>query len=104
MQFYSPRQNEENTPVSSRPSPARSRDAPGVMDTTRVPGGSYRSNHVVNGHRSNGRAPPGPEQRGSRDGSRWGSDAQVQNDDVLKNDIANSISNLRNELGSLKDR
>lgn len=104
LQFYSPRQNEENTPVSSRPSPARSRDAPGGMDTTRVPGGSYRSNHVVNGHRSNGRAPPGPEQRGSRDGSRWGSDAQVQNDDVLKNDIANSISNLRNELGSLKDR
>lgn len=104
MQFYSPRHDEENTRISPRPSPARSHDAPGGMDTTRVPGGSYRSDHVVNGHRSNGRPPLGQEQRGSRDGSKWGSDAQVQNDDVLKDDIANSISNLRNELGSLKDR
>ncbi|XP_062575420.1 uncharacterized protein LOC134237332 isoform X1 [Saccostrea cucullata] len=93
MQYYSPRRPEQNTRAPSIPSQRRSHDGCG----------SNGSHHV-----SSRPSPSNPSQRMSYENSKQGSYGQIQengqDNDGLKNDIANSISKLRQEIGSLKDR
>ncbi|XP_048779049.2 uncharacterized protein LOC125682473 isoform X2 [Ostrea edulis] len=110
MQYYSPRGSEENTRAPSRPSQRRSRDTSGhgetARETSRPP---QRQTANASGYGENGRAPSTgrPSHGRSHDSSKRSSAAALQenhNGEVLKNDIVNSISKLRNEIGSLKDR
>lgn len=56
----------------------------------------------VNGYRDHGRGSSRPSDWRSRD--KLDPEGQDHNNEILKNDIASSISKLKNELGSLKDR
>lgn len=110
MQYYSPRGSEENTRAPSRPSQRRSRDTSGHGETARETSRpSQRQTANASGYGENGRAPSTgrPSHGRSHDSSKRSSAAALQenhNGEVLKNDIVNSISKLRNEIGSLKDR
>ena len=56
----------------------------------------------VNGYRDNGIGSSRPSDWRSHD--KLDPERQDRNNEILKNDIASSISKLKNELGSLKDR
>nr|XP_022321415.1 uncharacterized protein LOC111123409 isoform X1 [Crassostrea virginica]XP_022321416.1 uncharacterized protein LOC111123409 isoform X1 [Crassostrea virginica] len=100
LQYYSPRGPEQNARETSRSSQRLPHDATGGKGTSSVPSGPPV--YDVNGYRDHGRGSSRPSDWRSHD--KLDPEGQDRNNEILKNDIASSISKLKNELGSLKDR